>query len=98
MIDKTSFNELNDKLNNLEAEKKQLEHEIFNFRRIIRNLKKEDLQTKLQNLQKEKENHIKTANHYLNLCSKLAEDVIILRNQLDKFSHQNINNQNKISI
>lgn len=39
-----------------------------------------------------------TANNYLNLCSQLAEDVIILRNQVDKFSHPNTNTQMNINI
>lgn len=73
----------------LEAEKKQLEHEIIYFKKIIRNHKKQDLQKTFLNLQKEKDIQVKKANNFLNLCSQLAEEVIILRNQVDKFSHLN---------
>lgn len=50
-------------------------------------MKKEDYNKKIQLLEKEREESKKSANHYLHLCSQLAEEVIVLRNQLDKYSH-----------
>jgi len=50
-------------------------------------VKKEDLNKKIISLEKEREETKKSANHYLHLCSQLAEEVIVLRNQLDKYSH-----------
>jgi hypothetical protein len=37
-------------------------------------------------MEKEREETKKSANHYIHLCSQLAEEVIVLRNQLDKCS------------
>ncbi len=50
-------------------------------------IKKEDYNKKIFILEKEKEETKKSANHYLHLCTQLAEEVIVLRNQLDKYSH-----------
>ena len=50
-------------------------------------INKDDTAKRIQLLEKEREETKKTANHYLHLCSQLAEEVIILRNQLDKLAH-----------
>ena len=55
------------------------------MRKKIKNIKKEDYSKKISLLEKEREESKKTANHYLHLCSQLAEEVIVLRNQLDKY-------------
>lgn len=55
--------------------------------------KKDDYNKKIIQLEKDKEESKKTANHYLHLCSQLAEEVIILRNQLDKYSHNKKDNK-----
>jgi hypothetical protein len=57
------------------------------LRKKLKNVKKEDLNKKIISLEKEREETKKSANHYLHLCSQLAEEVIVLRNQLDKYSH-----------
>ena len=57
------------------------------MRKKIKNIKKEDYSKKISLLEKEREESKKTANHYLHLCSQLAEEVIVLRNQLDKYSN-----------
>lgn len=51
-------------------------------------LKKEDYNRKIQALEKERNETKQTATHYLHMCSQLAEEVIVLRDQLDKYSHQ----------
>jgi hypothetical protein len=58
------------------------------MRKKLKSLKKEDINRKVIILEKEKEETKRTANHYIHLCSTLAEEVIVLRNQLDKFLHQ----------
>lgn len=57
------------------------------MRKKIKNIKKEDYNKKINLLEKEREDSKKTANNYLQLCSQLAEEVIVLRNQLDKYTH-----------
>jgi hypothetical protein len=57
------------------------------LRKKLKSVKKEDYNKKIISLEKEKEDSKKSANHYLHLCSQLAEEVIVLRNQLDKYSH-----------
>jgi hypothetical protein len=57
------------------------------MRKKLKNQKKEDLNKKIQQLEKEREDSKKSANHYLNLCSQLAEEVIILRNKLDNYTY-----------
>jgi hypothetical protein len=58
------------------------------MRKKLKNMKKEDFGKKIVSLEKEKEESKKSANHYLHLCSQLAEEVIVLRNQFDKYSHE----------
>jgi hypothetical protein len=58
------------------------------LRKKVKNVKKEDLNKKIIQLEKEREESKKSANHYLHLCSQLAEEVIVLRNKLDKYSHE----------
>lgn len=50
-------------------------------------LKKEDYNQKIKVLEQERNESKKTATHYLHMCSQLAEEVIVLRDQLDKYSH-----------
>ena len=50
-------------------------------------LKKEDYNQKIKALEQERNESKKTATHYLHMCSQLAEEVIVLRDQLDKYSH-----------
>jgi hypothetical protein len=57
------------------------------MRKKVKYQKKEDLNKKIVQLEKEKEESKKSANHYLNLCSQLAEEVIILRNKLDNYTY-----------
>ena len=57
------------------------------MRKKVKNMKKEDINRKIKNLEKEREEAKKNANQYLLLCSQLGEEVIVLRNQLDKYSH-----------
>jgi hypothetical protein len=57
------------------------------MRKKVKYQKKEDLNKKIQQLEKEKEESKKSANHYLNLSSQLAEEVIILRNKLDNYTY-----------
>lgn len=64
-----------------------MEKDIIELRKKIKNIKKEDSHQKISLLEKEREESKKKANHYLHLCSQLAEEVIVLRNKLDKYSH-----------
>ena len=50
-------------------------------------LKKEDYNKKIQALENERNESKKTATQYLHMCSQLAEEVIVLRDQLDKYAH-----------
>ena len=50
-------------------------------------LKREDYNKKIQALENERNESKKTATHYLHMCSQVAEEVIVLRDQLDKYSH-----------
>ena len=47
------------------------------------------LEEEIQSLEKIRNETKKKANHYLHICSQLAEEVIILRDKLDKYSHLN---------
>ena len=51
---------------------------------LIKSLKEE-----IESLEKIRNETKKKANHYLHICSQLAEEVIILRDKLDKYSHLN---------
>ena len=53
----------------------------------MKNKKKIGSEGTLAKLQKEKEEVKKSANHYLTLCSQLAEEVIVLRSKLDKLAN-----------
>lgn len=64
-----------------------MEKEIIEMRKKIKNIKREDYNKKIVFLEKERDDCKKTANNYLHLCSQLAEEVIVLRNQLDKYTH-----------
>ena len=52
-------------------------------------MKKDDYTKKIQELENTRNETKKTATHYLHMCSQLAEEVIVLRDQLDKYSHIN---------
>ena len=68
-----------------------LEIEIVELRKKVKNHKKEDINRKIKNLEKEREDAKKSANQYILLCSQLGEEVIVLRNKLDKYSHKKDN-------
>ena len=80
---------LKDEIEQLENEKGKLEEEISMLRKTTKNMKKEDYTKKIQNLENTRNEAKKTATHYLHMCSQLAEEVIVLRDQLDKYSHIN---------
>lgn len=63
------------------------------MRKKLKTMKKEDLNKRILLLEKEREDSKKSASHYLHLCSTLAEEVIVLRNQLDKCSHNKKENK-----
>jgi predicted nucleic acid-binding Zn-ribbon protein len=80
---------LKEEIEQLENEKGKLEEEITMLRKSTKNMKKEDYTKKIQNLENTRDEAKKTATHYLHMCSQLAEEVIVLRDQLDKYSHIN---------
>ncbi len=80
---------LKEEIGQLENEKKNLQDEITQLRKNVKNLKKDDYSKKIQQLENIRNETKKTATHYLHLCSQLAEEVIVLRDQLDKYSHVN---------
>ena len=80
---------LKEEIEQLENEKSKLEEEISMLRKTTKNMKKEDYTKKIQNLENTRNEAKKTATHYLHMCSQLAEEVIVLRDQLDKYSHIN---------
>ena len=80
---------LKDEIEQLENEKGKLEEEIVLLKQNVKKLKKDDYSKKIQQLENIRNETKKTATHYLHLCSQLAEEVIVLRDQLDKYSHIN---------
>ncbi len=68
-----------------------LEIDIIELRKKVKNMKREDINKKLKSLEKERDDAKKSANQYLLLCSQLGEEVIVLRNKLDKYSHKKEN-------
>ena len=80
---------LKEEIEQLENEKGKLEEEITMLRKSTKNMKKEDYTKKIQNLENTRDEAKKTATHYLHMCSQLAEEVIVSRDQLDKYSHIN---------
>jgi len=88
---------LKQNLDEYEQEKSKIEKEIIELRKDIKMINKDDTAKRIQFLEKEKEENKKTANHYLHLCSQLAEEVIMLRNQLDKIAHTKKENKEQAS-
>ena len=85
----TLIKSLKDETEQLENEKGKLENEIISLRKNLKNMKKDDYTKKIQELENTRNETKKTATHYLHMCSQLAEEVIVLRDQLDKYSHIN---------
>ena len=85
----TLIKSLKDEIEQLENEKGKLENEIIYLRKNLKNMKKDDYTKKIQELENTRNETKKTATHYLHMCSQLAEEVIVLRDQLDKYSHIN---------
>jgi predicted nucleic acid-binding Zn-ribbon protein len=85
----TLIKRLKDEIEQLENEKGKLENEIISLRKNLKNMKKDDYTKKIQELENTRNETKKTATHYLHMCSQLAEEVIVLRDQLDKYSHIN---------
>ena len=85
----TLIKSLKDEIEQLENEKGKLENEIISLRKNLKNMKKDDYTKKIQELENTRNETKKTATHYLNMCYQLAEEVIVLRDQLDKYSHIN---------
>jgi hypothetical protein len=85
--DENTVQLLREQIAMLEREKDDLEGDIGELRKKTKGLKKEDVNKKIKLLEREKEDSKKQANQYLMLCSQLGEEVIVLRNQLDKYSH-----------
>ena len=82
----TLIKSLKEEIESLEKNKCILEEEISLLRKNIKNIKKDE---KMQSLEKIRNETKKKANHYLHICSQLAEEVIILRDKLDKYSNLN---------
>ena len=85
----TLFKSLKEEIEQLENEKNKLQNDITTLRKNVKNMKKDDYTKKIQALENTRNETKKTATHYLHMCSQLAEEVIVLRDQLDKYSHIN---------
>ena len=85
----TLIKSLKDEIEQLENEKSKLQNDITTLRKNLKNMKKDEYTKKIQTLENTRNETKKTATHYLHMCSQLAEEVIILRDQLDKYSHIN---------
>ena len=85
----TLIKSLKDEIEQLENEKGKLQNDITTLRKNLKNMKKDDYTKKIQELENTRNETKKTATHYLHMCSQLAEEVIVLRDQLDKYSHIN---------
>ncbi len=68
-------------------EKELLNEDSFPSKNDLQQLSLKELEEIIEKLQKEKENLRQGADYHINLSSQLAEEVITLRNLVDKYKH-----------
>ena len=85
--------DLKEEIDKLEKEKMDLLTEVGELREKTKNINIANNPEQILLLEKERDETKKTASEYLSMCSQLAEELIILRNKLDKFNHTYKNNE-----
>ena len=85
--------DLKEEIDKLEKEKLDLVTEVDELREKTKNINIANNPEEILLLEKERDETKKTASEYLSMCSQLAEELIILRNKLDKFNHTYKNNE-----
>ena len=85
----TLLKDLKNTIDELEKEKLETEEMIKELKERIIDLNiSKNIET-IKSLQKERDDMKKKASDSLILCSKMAEELIVLRDKLDRFNHDN---------
>ena len=81
-------------LKDLKNEIDKLEKEKLELIKVVKELREKEIDVTIANdpgqieiLEKERDETKKSATDNLSLCSKMAEELIVLRDKLDKFYH-----------
>ena len=81
--------DLKNKIDELEKEKLEIKNRVDELKERIIDLNISKNEEKMKSLEKERDETKKKASDSLSLCSKLAEELIVLRDKLDKYNHNN---------
>ena len=81
--------DLKNKIDELEKEKLEVKNRVDELKERIIDLNISKNEEKMKSLEKERDETKKKASDSLSLCSKLAEELIVLRDKLDKYNHNN---------
>ena len=81
--------DLKNKIDELEKEKFEIKNRVDELKERIIDLNISKNEEKMKFLEKERDETKKRASDSLSLCSKLAEELIVLRDKLDKYNHNN---------
>ena len=81
--------DLKNKIDELEKEKLEVKNRVDELKERIIDLNISKNEEKMKSLEKERDETKKRASDSLSLCSKLAEELIVLRDKLDKYNHNN---------
>ena len=81
--------DLKNKIDELEKEKLEVKNRVDELKERIIDLNISKNEEKMKSLEKERDEIKKRASDSLSLCSKLAEELIVLRDKLDKYNHNN---------
>ena len=81
--------DLKNKIDELEKEKLEIKNRVDELKERIIDLNISKNEEKMKSLEKERDETKKRASDSLSLCSKLAEELIVLRDKLDKYNHNN---------
>ena len=79
--------DLKNEIDKLEKEKLKLTKSVEELREKLIDLNITNSPEKIKLLEKERDDSKKNASDNLSLCSKMGEELIILRDKLDKFYH-----------
>ena len=85
----TLLKDLKNTIDDLEKEKLETEERIQELKEKINDLNiSKNIET-FKSLEKERDDMKKKASDNLVLCSKMAEELIVLRDKLDRYNHNN---------
>ena len=79
--------DLKNKIDNLEREKLELIRVVSELKEKVTNLNIAKDEEKIKQLEKERDNLKDFASNNFSMCSKMAEELIVLRNRFDKFNY-----------